>query len=140
MWQHRHDAETGASPTALWRILSDIPRWPDWEVALEGARLEGPLGEGTTGKRKPRHWPESAFTLTEVLPERVLTDSTSLPGGRMVIEHHIRPAGEGAAVSFQTTISGALSLLWGVVIGRSVRKATPESMRRLIGLAEQAQR
>jgi hypothetical protein len=54
----------------------------------------------------------------------------------VVIEHRIVPDGQGARVSFHTTISGALSPLWGVLIGRSVRKATPEPMRRLIAVAK----
>ncbi len=42
-------AETSiAAPiTTVWRLLSDLAHWPDWNRAISSMRLEGPLQAGT---------------------------------------------------------------------------------------------
>jgi uncharacterized protein YndB with AHSA1/START domain len=48
MWSTEHSVETSASPEAVWRLWSDMPRWPEWNADLSQAELEGEFSEGST--------------------------------------------------------------------------------------------
>jgi hypothetical protein len=37
-----------ASPETIWRLLTDIDKWPSWQSTISTARIDGPLEPGTT--------------------------------------------------------------------------------------------
>ncbi len=42
-----HSISIQAPPATVWRLLSEIERWPSWHAAITRAQLEGPLASGT---------------------------------------------------------------------------------------------
>ena len=49
--------ETSARSEAVWRVWSDVNRWPEWNPDMKEARLTGPLqgecfrsGAGSSGE------------------------------------------------------------------------------------------
>ena len=46
MWSTEHSVETKAAPEAVWRVWSDVERWPEWNADLERADLSGPFAAG----------------------------------------------------------------------------------------------
>lgn len=48
VWTHDYAGETPASPAAVWRVLSDLDRWADWDTSMASVRLRGPLAVGST--------------------------------------------------------------------------------------------
>ena len=47
MWTSEHGIETTAAPEAIWRLWSDVPRWPEWNADLERSELSGPFAAGS---------------------------------------------------------------------------------------------
>jgi hypothetical protein len=47
MWSAEHSIETSAPPEAVWRLWSDVPRWPEWNADLERAELSGEFAPGS---------------------------------------------------------------------------------------------
>ena len=48
----RGEIKIAAPPDVVWRILSDISNWPNWNPEVKAATLEGPLAPGTHFSRK----------------------------------------------------------------------------------------
>src|SRR5262245_44764455 len=54
MWATEHSIETTAAPEAIWRLWSDVPRWPEWNADLERCELSGPFAAGSMITMTPR--------------------------------------------------------------------------------------
>jgi hypothetical protein len=48
------EATFEADPDAVWKVWTDVARWPERDVSKEPAQLDGPFEAGTSG------WPGSA--------------------------------------------------------------------------------
>ena len=40
-WSNEHSIETTASPEAIWRLWSDVERWPEWNADIEQIEISG---------------------------------------------------------------------------------------------------
>ena len=49
MWVHEFSKTIHASPEMLWRLLSDVDGWVDWNDGIESISLDGPLAVGISG-------------------------------------------------------------------------------------------
>ena len=120
-----------ALPDKVWKIITDVERWPEWATYMK--RLE-PQGEATLGlgslvKVTPKGLPGSIWEVTEFDSARSYTWVTSLaPGLRMTGGHVVEPEGAGARVTFSLEVSGPVGALVGpllaVVFRRNTRLAT----------------
>lgn len=52
-WTRTATAHLPVAPEAVWPVLSDLSRWPEWEPSLGRARIDGPLTKGATGACSP---------------------------------------------------------------------------------------
>lgn len=139
MWQSEYSTETMASPAALWRLLTDVDRWPLWHPAPAEAHLEGPLQIGTTGWLRLHNGMVRKFAILDVQEETsfVYGDPDRVLGARQRFVHRITPLGEGRTrVTLGHTIEGPTSLLFGNIFGRIIRGYLPTAARQLIASAE----
>jgi hypothetical protein len=69
MWTNEQSIETAASPDAIWRLWSDVARWPEWNADIEHIEISRPFAAGSTITMTPigqRPSTESrALTVTE---------------------------------------------------------------------------
>ena len=65
------EATFEAEPDAVWKLWTDVARWPEWDVSKEIARLDGPFRAGC-----PAAGQSSAATLAAPSPS-----PRSMPGG-----------------------------------------------------------
>jgi Polyketide cyclase / dehydrase and lipid transport len=42
MWTDEQSIETAASPDAIWRLWSDVARWPEWNADIEHIEFRDP--------------------------------------------------------------------------------------------------
>ena len=94
-----------APPAEVWRVLTDVARWPEWNEYIGSATLEGPLAAGSTIM-----WTVGAMNirsrLTAVDPERGL-DWDGLDGDtRGLHSWRLVPEGEGTRVTNVESLSG----------------------------------
>jgi hypothetical protein len=88
-----------AEPDTVWKLWTDVARWPEWDVSKEIARLDGPFQPGTRGWAKQRANLGGSFTITLVdagRRRRPAARQDTDPGRKRLM--HARPAdipGEG---------------------------------------------
>ncbi|HJY65994.1 MAG TPA: SRPBCC family protein, partial [Streptosporangiaceae bacterium] len=81
------EATFEAEPAEVWKVWTDVERWPEWDVSKEIARLDGPFQPGASGWAKQRGNLGGSFTITEVDAGRRWVSECPVPLGRVVFEH-----------------------------------------------------
>ncbi len=66
MYLFESEATFDADPATVWKVWTDVDRWPEWDVSKEIARLDGPFEPGVSGWAKQRGNLGGAFTITLV--------------------------------------------------------------------------
>jgi hypothetical protein len=113
-----------ASPEAIWSILTDAPRYTEWDPGME--KTEGRIGAGEKFKVFAKASPGRAFaiTVTEFEPNRAMTWTSGMPLGLFKGERTFRltPQPDGQTeFSMQEVFSGLMLPL----IGRSLPDFNP---------------
>lgn len=105
----------------VWRVATDVNRWPEWDPHEEAGKISGPFIEGTNAFSKPRGGPGAYWTLTEVTENRswalinpmrigtlrVENRYTPLPDGRVLCEKHMQVTGWILIVLFKLHFEAA---------------------------------
>lgn len=89
------EATFEAEPAAVWKVWTDVGRWPEWDVSKEIARLDGPFEPGVSGWAKQRGNLGGTFTITAVDDERRWVSECPLPMGKVVFDHVLEPVAGG---------------------------------------------
>lgn len=107
MWTTEYTGTSGASPEAVWRLLSDVEGWGAWNDGIATIALDGPLAVGTTFRMTPPGEDELTSTIAELEPNRLLTDVTEM--GELVVRvaHIVEPAaGGGSSITYRVEVTG----------------------------------
>ena len=130
-----------ADAAALWQAWTDMPRFPSWDPREEESGLDGLFAEGTTGWSKQRGTPRSPFTITAVSPGRRWQVETPLPGGKLVIDHEMRDAGDGQVrLAKRYRAHGPMAIAFRLYYGRKIRREMPGSFAALTAEADRLAR
>jgi hypothetical protein len=129
-------ATSTASPDAYFARWIDHDSWPTWSPDTEWVRLNGPVSVGTHGVLKPKGGPKAKFVITACVPDKEYTDTTRLPGARLVFRHTVQPADVGSDLSVLVTMAGPLAFLWARVMGGGFRESAQSDLNRLVQLVE----
>lgn len=90
--------EIEAAPADVWRVLTEVARWPEWHEGIASAKLGGALAEGST-----IDWQiagqEAHATITRVAPASAFDWEGT--GGEMRGMHswQLEPSGRGTRLS-----------------------------------------
>ena len=95
MYLFECEATFEAEPDAVWRVWTDVARWPEWDVSKEIARLDGPFQPGVCGWAKQRGNLGGSFTITAVEAGRRWVTECPVPLGKVVFDHVLEPVAEG---------------------------------------------
>jgi Polyketide cyclase / dehydrase and lipid transport len=135
------DATIQANPAAVWRVWTDLSRFPEWDSREEEARLDGPFAVGTGGYSKQRGNPGGPFTLVAVEEGRLWAVEAPLPGGRLLIEHWIDPLADGGVrVGKRYRVFGPMVAVFRLVFAARIRRSAPESFAALEREARRGER
>ncbi len=131
MYLFECEATFQAGPDAVWKLWTDVARWPEWDVSKEVARLDGPFEPGASGWAKQRGNLGGSFTITAVEPGRRWVTECPLPLGKVIFEHLLEPAAQGRVrVVKRAEVHGGLgSLLW--LLAPRMRRDTVASLAAL---------
>ena len=115
--------ETTAPPTTVWRVWSDVNRWPEWNPDMKESRLDGPLKLGATGMINTKSGGKHDVVVTHFQDGRSFElESTALPGTKMAIRATIAPSGAGTRISQGFEPRGLLAPLLGPMMSGQILK------------------
>lgn len=126
-----HTVETTASPTAIWRIWTDVPNWKSWDDGLKSADLNGPFAPGTTGTLIPDKGPKSTFVLTEVVDGQSYTFKTNLPLGALYVKRYLGERDGRTVFTHEVWFTGLTKGIFGRSLGRNYRRILPDVMAKI---------
>jgi hypothetical protein len=117
-----------ADPEAVWRVVTDVEKWPSWDPHERAARLDGPFAPGSSGWSKPRGAPAADWTITAVTPGRAWTSTSPLPGGELIGVTGYEPLGDGRIRCTRTMRArGPLTAVFRLHFARRIRADWPIS-------------
>lgn len=141
MWPVTHTEITTARPQDIWALWEAVPRWTQWDEGLDAVSIDGPFAVGATGHIKPTGGPRLKFALIEVDAGRAFTDETRLPLCKLRFAHTLATEEDGrTAVTLTVSFHGPLRRLFQRVIGKDIAKDLAPQLRRLVDIAESADR
>ena len=89
------EATFEAEPTEVWKVWTDVARWPEWDVSKEIAQLDGPFEQGARGWAKQRGNLGGSFTITAVDAGRRWVSECPVPLGKVIFDHLVEPVAGG---------------------------------------------
>jgi hypothetical protein len=87
MYLFECEATFEAEPDEVWKVWTDVARWPEWDVSKEIAQLDGPFEPGSCGWAKQRGNLGGPFTITAV--------ECPVPLGKVVFHHTLEAVATG---------------------------------------------
>jgi uncharacterized protein YndB with AHSA1/START domain len=137
MWSTEHSVETSASPEAVWRLWSDIPRWPEWNADLSQAELEGEFSEGSTIRMTSNDGEAVELRIAEALEPERFVDEAELGGITVRTTHKVEPAGpKRLRMVYRMEITGPDAGTVGAEVGPRISGDFPEVLEELARRAE----
>lgn len=131
-------ASSTAPPAAFFARWVDHDTWSSWSPDTEWVRVERPVRTGTRGVLKPKGGPKVKFVVTACDPDREYTDTSLLPGARLVFQHTVEPTPTGSELRVRVSMEGPLGRLWAKVLGGGFRDSAQADLDRLVGLVERS--
>jgi len=115
--------ETKAPADRVWRVWSDVNRWPEWNPDMKESRLDGPLKLGATGMINTRSGGKHDVVVTHYQEGRSFElESTAMPGTKMAIRATIAPSGSGTTITQGFEPRGLLAPVVGPMMGGMILK------------------
>ena len=115
--------ETKAPADRVWRVWSDVNRWPEWNPDMKESRLDGPLKLGATGMINTRSGGKHDVVVTHYQEGRSFElESTAMPGTKMAIRATIAASGSGTTITQGFEPRGLLAPLVGPMMGGMILK------------------
>lgn len=123
MRRYESRIEISAASDRVWKVLSDVTRWPQWlptvsdVVALDGESL----AVGARFRVRQPKLRTVVWTVTELEDSRRFVWESRLPGVQMIAEHAVvEKTGDACEVVLRYSFDGPL----GSVVGRLFRSIT----------------
>jgi uncharacterized protein YndB with AHSA1/START domain len=109
----------------VWKAMSDIERWPEWNTSTtEASWLDGKtMGVGSRARIKQPRMPVLIWEVTELDPGSSFTWTTSTPGISTVGLHVISPvAADRVTVTLGLRQSGILASILGILTAARAKR------------------
>lgn len=117
--------EIDAAPEAVWPVLADVERWPEWSPTTTSVRVldDGPFTTGSAAEIRQPRLPRNVWRVTEWEPTRRFEWVTRSPGVSTRADHVLEPLPGGRSrITLTAEISGALAPLFVPLLGAMTRR------------------
>ena len=136
MWTREESIDIQVTPDALWRLISDVPGWPRWDVSLARAEVKGPFVDGSLVTMHMQGGaPAIVSTLRDVRENEGFSDEVAVEG-HLIRVHHLLHAltPSSTRMLYRAEITGPQAAEWG----QRVTGDFPKALAALKALAEGA--
>ncbi|MBA3656074.1 MAG: SRPBCC family protein [Gemmatimonadaceae bacterium] len=128
MWKARYETTTDIPAITLFRAISDINHWTEWDTGLERTRIEGTPREGGIFMLKPRGGPNVKMSIEELSPPVRFVDISHLLMAKMRTSHDFQDSGSQTSVRVTIEVWGLLGYFWRKVVGeKQIREASAQT-------------
>lgn len=134
MWQHRFGQQTDIPAEQIWPVLADVARWPDVDRNIDRITISQTPAPGVPFKLKPKGGPTLSFVIGDFDPPTTYSDICKMPFARMKTLHQLMP-GPITTICVMIEITGPLSGLWGMLVGRKHASGLPAQTARILEAA-----
>ncbi len=126
-----HVAHSPHTPDEVFAFWARPETWPEWDADVREVRFEGTALAGSEGWMRPASGPATIFKVAVVENDHVFTNTSALPGARLLFEHVVVPKNGGARISVQIRLEGRLARIWSILLRRTFDGAAE---RNVLGL------
>ena len=126
-----HSAEIPATIDLVWRVYTDVERWPQWmesmdhvDLAASGGAIEGePLQLGSQVWISQPRLPNATWEVTELTPGRTWTWVSRSPGATSTATHRLTAVDDATTrVDTALEMTGVLGDLVGRLISKRAKR------------------
>ena len=137
MWSTEHSAETTAAAEAVWRVWSDVERWPEWNADLERAEVSGAFAAGSTITMYQQGGDAIELRIAEAREPKAFVDEADLGDVVVRTAHRLESAGDGRVrVVYRMEITGPEADTMGPQLGPQISADFPQVLAALVEHAE----
>jgi uncharacterized membrane protein len=126
--RYAHTVEIDAPPAAVWGVIADVERWPEWTPTMRRVQLldAEALGPGVRARIWQPRVPSNVWQVTEIVPGERFTWESRAIASRTVAGHEVEADGERSRVTLSIETRGRLAFLSDWFIGWFSRRWVPQ--------------
>ena len=107
----KREIDISAPPEVVWKVLTDLEQWPQWNPDVKSMSFDGPLAPGSEFRWKAG--PATIVsTLERVEPPRVVAWRGRTMNIKALHEWRLEPSDGGTRVETEETYTGLLARLF----------------------------
>lgn len=129
-------ATSSAPASAFFERWIDHSTWATWSPDTEWVRVDGPVVLGARGVIKPAGGPRTKFIISALELDREYTDTSMLPGARLVFQHLASTTDGVTSLDVSVSVSGPLAFVWAKIMGGGFKDSAQADLDRLVGIVE----
>ncbi len=134
MWQHRFETTSALTPEQIWPVIADVANWAAVDTNIDYIKISETPRVGTAFTLKPKGGPRLKFVIGDFVPPSTYSDICKMPFASMKTLHSLE-AGNETRIVVDIQISGPLSRLWGLLVGRKHAAGIPAQTARILARA-----
>ena len=119
-----HSTVLSAPPSVVWRLTTDVERWPSFMPTVQAVTLlqPGPLQVGSSARVKQPGQTAAVWTVSTITPETEFTWETRRMGLRMIGRHLLEPDGDGTRNTLSIEVIGRGAGIFAAFFGGMIAK------------------
>jgi len=119
-----HSTVISAPPSVVWRLTTDVERWPSFMPTVQAVTLlePGPLHVGSSARVKQPGQSAAVWTVSTISPETEFTWETRRMGLRMIGRHLLAPDGDGTRNTLSIEVTGRGAGIFAAFFGGMIAK------------------
>jgi uncharacterized protein YndB with AHSA1/START domain len=123
----RRSRRIAAPPRLVWTVLSDIPRWPDWNPSVTRMRMHDPVAQGAVFRWTGGGLPIRS-RLEVVKPGAAIGWTGRAPGIRARHVWRLSAEAEGTLVTTEEAFHGILARIMPGAMTRAIETALEQGL------------